>query len=81
MTIGDCTVYLGKRVSFLLPIHHIAHPYDIIYTLITGFVTAVIIDIDSRRTRFLLDDESQFFFQDVTFVQTLPNPVIDNADF
>lgn len=63
MSNDNFTAYLGKRVNFFLPVQEKSR-YDELYTAIDGLVTAVTFDLDPRKTRFVIDDEAEFYFSD-----------------
>lgn len=70
----DFTAYLGKTVKFNAPCPN-DPMFDGMSYLVSGKITAVCIHQDLSQSEFLVSDEF-YRFQDVTFVQTLPNPAI-----
>lgn len=66
MSVSDYTAYLGKSVNFFLPCTLPTKPnLGDVYYPVNGLVTSVIIDLDPRKHRFSLDDDTQeFYFKD-----------------
>lgn len=67
MTIDDFTTFLGKDVVFIV------NSFNGFFSYISGRVTAVNVCENLLDSEFLVNDEF-YKFQEVKFVQNLPNP-------
>lgn len=73
MTIGDFTAFLGKSVTFALPMQDVSR-FDGLFYFVSGKVTSVCINQELSQSEFIVDDGDCYSFKDVIFVQQLPNP-------